>query len=89
MAKLYYKYEDEQEPGWTNIVYPNAFVIHERNLYVQYCEEYDIIKKIQRNEEGFFDFSKNMIERRMVITPCYWISSIIIVLNQIRPRVVY
>ena len=61
MANLHYKYESD-DPRWVNLVYSNAFIVDERNSHVHYCEEFDIIKKIQRNEEGFFDFSKNLID---------------------------
>lgn len=60
MADIHFKYEDQAE--WVNILYSTAFVIDKRNAHVTYCEEYDIIKKIQKNEDGFFDFSKNLID---------------------------
>lgn len=41
-----------------------AFVVPNEDVATihQYVEEYDIIQKIQRNGEGFFDFSKNLID---------------------------
>lgn len=39
------------------------FAITDRNPNIQgLCEEYSIIEKIRKNEEGFFDFSKTLID---------------------------
>ena len=39
------------------------FAITDRNPSMQgLCEEYEIIEKIRKNEEGFFDFSKSLID---------------------------
>ena len=62
MSKLCFKYEDQDIPAEFYIIPDKAFLVSERCLGVNYCEEYDIIKKIQKNEEGFFDFSKNLID---------------------------
>lgn len=61
MADIHYKYETNGRQ-YVNVMYSNAFIIDKRNDCADYCEEYNIIKKIQKNEEGFFDFSKNLID---------------------------
>ena len=39
------------------------FAITDRHPWIPlYCEEYDIIQKINENKEGFFDFSKSLID---------------------------
>lgn len=62
MADILYKYDDPTKPIASYAIFSHAFIIHKRNEHMPYCEEYDIIKKIQQNEEGYFDFSKNLID---------------------------
>lgn len=62
MSKLCFKYKDQEIPAEFYIIPEEAFLISELCLGANYCEEYDIIKKIQKNEENFFDFSKNLID---------------------------
>lgn len=62
MSKLCFKFKDQEDVRFYYCIPEDGFIISERNTFVEYCEEYDIIKKIQENKDGFFDFSKNMID---------------------------
>jgi len=62
MSKLNYKYKDQENPGFYWYIPENAFIVSPRAVGFNVCEEYDIIQKIERNEEGFFDFNKNLID---------------------------
>ena len=61
--QLYYK----QYLIPTKIIPDDGYVLTKRTIdhietYNIYCEEVNIINKIKNNEEGYFDFSKNMID---------------------------
>ena len=62
MSNICFKYKNQEDPQYYYYINEDCFVINERCLMKEYCEEYEIIKKIQKNEEGFFDFSKNLID---------------------------
>lgn len=62
MSNICFKYKNQENPQYYYYIHEDCFVINERCTTMNYCEEYDIIKKIQKNEEGFFDFSKNLID---------------------------
>lgn len=59
---LYLKHQSELN-GKYWVSSGEFFAITDRNPWVQgVCEEYDIVKKIEKNEDGFFDFSKSLID---------------------------
>lgn len=59
---LYLK-DEEHLNGEFFITSEKFFAITDRNPGKPgMCEEYEIIKKIRKNEEGFFDFSKSLID---------------------------
>lgn len=62
MSNICFKYKNQDDPAFYYYVPKECFILHERNSHVNYCEEYNIIQKIQKNEEGYFDFSKNIID---------------------------
>lgn len=57
-------FKNESEPnGKYWVINSTFFAITDRNPWVTgICEEYDIVKKINDNEEGYFDFSKTLID---------------------------
>lgn len=62
MSNLIFKQPNQEDPSIFYYIEENSFCIHPRLSWVEYCEEYDIIKKIRENSEGYFDFSKNLID---------------------------
>lgn len=62
MSNICFKYKDQEKPEYYYYIPEDAFVVSDRFLICNYCEEYEIIQKIQKNKEGFFDFSKNIID---------------------------
>ncbi|WP_296865197.1 FkbM family methyltransferase [uncultured Methanobrevibacter sp.] len=62
MSNICYKYDNQETPNYYYYIAEECFIISDRILCINYCEEYDIIKKIQKNEDDFFDFSKNFID---------------------------
>ena len=62
MSDLFFKNKGQSNPNVAYFVSQDSFVIHPRNAGADYCEEYETIKKIQRNEDGFFNFSKSIID---------------------------
>lgn len=62
MSNLCYKYKNQEDKQFYYYIPEGCFIINDKFLIVDYCEEYGIIQKIQKNEEGFFDFSKDMID---------------------------
>lgn len=61
MSEVIFKYPNQENFNYYYIP-DECFIISDRNTTVNYCEEHEVIQKIQKNEEGFFDFSKNMID---------------------------
>ena len=62
MSQICFKYKNQQDPSYYYYIPEDCFIIHDRIPSVNYCEEYEIIQKIQKNENGFFDFSKNLVD---------------------------
>lgn len=59
---LYFKNHNNNQ-NQTAVIPQNCFCITDRLPFINgLCEEYNIIKKIQENKEGYFDFSKNLID---------------------------
>jgi len=67
MADIICKYLDlDNIPNYMYLSKNNGGLIKD-NLELCYFAEYDIIKRIRENAEGYFDFSKNLID----IGACY------------------
>lgn len=62
MSKICFNYKNQEDKQFYYYISEDCIVISDHFLDVEYCEEYNIIQKIQKNEEGFFDFSKNFID---------------------------
>lgn len=56
-------FKDEQNITDVKVMKSEYFAITDRHPFAPfYCEEYGIIKKIKENKDGFFDFSKSLID---------------------------
>lgn len=55
-------FKDENNTKFDYVIKESLFALTDRMRGDIYCEEYDIIKKIRLNREGFFDFSKSLID---------------------------
>lgn len=61
MGTICYKFENEENPGLYYCITEGGLIIDNPNIN-GYCAEYDIVKKISENSEGYFNFSKSMID---------------------------
>ena len=62
MSNLRFKQKHQDDPNLYYYIPEDGFIITDRAYITGYCEEYGIIEKIQKNEEGYFDFSKSIID---------------------------
>ena len=77
MSNIICKYLERDGTGeYIYLSEDNGGIIKD-NIEFDYFAEYDIIKKIKENQEGYFDFSKNLID----IGACYGAYSMLLDFN--------